>query len=76
MHVLVEASHDENLVVVTNWLGAVELLWFLERAIHSLDLATLCVKREAVRNPSVVSAEDQNFLVVESKAAHSITWRP
>lgn len=76
MHVLVEASHDENLVVVADWLGAVELLWFFERAIHSLDLTTLCVKREAVRNPSVISTEDQNFLVVESKAAHGITRGP
>ena len=76
MHILVEASHDENLVVVTNWLGAVELLWFLERAIHSLDLTTLCVKREAVRNPSVISTEYQNFLVVESKATHGVTWGP
>ena len=64
MHVLVEASYDENLVVVADWLGAVELLWFFERAIHSLDLTTLCVKREAVRDPSVISAKDQDFFVV------------
>ena len=72
MHVLVKTAHDEDFVVVAHWLGPEKLLWLFERALHPFDLAALGVEREAVRDPSIVSAKDQDLLVVEGKATHGV----
>ena len=61
VHVLVDAANDEDLVVVAHRLRSEELLWLFQAALHALDLAHLCVQREAVADPAVVSAEDQDL---------------
>ena len=72
VNVLIDASDDENLVIVANGLSAEELLRLPQRALHALNLANLRVQREAVRDPTVVAAEDHDFRVVEREAAHSV----
>ena len=64
MHVLVQAAHDEDFVVVAHWLGPEEFLRLFERAFHPFDLTALRVKVKAVRDPSVVSSKYQDLLVV------------
>ena len=73
MHVLVQAAHDEDFVVVAHWLGPEEFLRLLERAFHPFDLTALGVEREAVRNPSIISSKNQDLLIVKSKATHGIS---
>ena len=76
MHVLVDAADDEDLIVVADGLRAEEFLWLLQGALHALDLAQLRVEREAVRNPAVVAAKDEDFGVVEREATHGVARRP
>ena len=76
VYVLVDAADHEYLVIVAHWLGPEELFRLLERAFHALDLTNLRVQREAVRNPAVVSAEDQNLRVIEWEATHRVAGRP
>ena len=76
MDVLVDAANNEDLLVVLNRLGAEEFLGLLERAIVPLHLILLCVECEAVADPAVVSAEDEDFLVVEWEAAHGVAGTP
>lgn len=75
MHVLIKASDNEYFVIVVNRTWLEELFWFLEGTFHPLDLVSLGVETEAVRYPALVSAKDQDFGIVESKAAHSVpSW--
>ena len=76
MHILVDAAKDEELVVVPHGLAPIELLGLLQRALLFLDLALLCVEHEAVRDPAVVSSEDEDLGVIESKAAHGVSRTP
>ena len=61
VHIFVDASHNEHLVIVAHWLGAEKFFWLFQRAIHSLNLAHFRVQREAVANPTVVASENQDF---------------
>ena len=72
MDVLIDAADDENFVVVADRLRAEELLWLLEGALHAFDLAHFCVQGEAVGDPTVVAAENQDFGVVQGEAAHGV----
>lgn len=72
MHVLVDAADNKDLVVVAHRLRSEELLWLFQAAFHALDLANLCVQREAVTDPAVVTAEDQDLRVVKREASHSV----
>lgn len=76
VHVLVDAPDNEDFVVVRDRLGTEELFGLLERKVHTLHLVRLRVEREAVTDPSIVSTEDQDLLVVEWEAAHRIASAP
>ena len=58
MHVLVDAANAKDFVIVSDWLCAEEFLWFLQAALHALNLAHLRVQHEAVGDPTVVAAKD------------------
>ena len=76
MHVLVDASHNEDFIIVAYRLSPKELLWLLKTALHAFNLANLGVEREAVADPAIISTKDQNLRVVEREAAHSVASRP
>lgn len=62
MQVLVEAPDDKYLLVVAHGLGAEELLRLLEAAlVHPQDHVGLRVEVEAVADPAVIAAEDQDL---------------
>lgn len=77
MHVLVETSDCENLLVVLDRLSAEEFFGLLETAVfHAGNRIRLSVQAVAIRNPAVVTAENDDFSVVQSKRAQSVTRRP
>lgn len=61
MHVLVEVSEHEHLIVVAHRLALEELLGLLEGRLMLLDLVGLFIEHEAVRDPAIVTAEDKNL---------------
>jgi len=76
VNVLVDAAHDKYLVVIADGLRAEELLWLFQGTVHAFDFANLCVQREAVRDPAVVAAENEDLGVIQGEAAHSVASRP
>ena len=76
VNVLIDAADAEYFVVVSDGLCAEKLFRFLQAAIHALDLAYFCVQQEAVRDPTVVTTEDQNLLIIQWEASHRVTGRP
>lgn len=75
MNVFVEAPDYEHLFVVAHWLTAEELLGLLQAAIgKSHDLVCFRVEVEAVTYPTIVSAENQDFTVVEGERSESVSW--
>ena len=74
--ILVDAAHNEYLVIIAYWLGAEELFRLFERAIHALDLILLGVEGKAIRDPSIVSAKDQNLAIVQCEATHGVAGTP
>jgi hypothetical protein len=77
MHVLVEISNDEDLVVVADWLAPEELLRLAEGGLMLCDLVCLRVENKAVRYPSIVTSKYHDLRVIkERKAAKSVASRP
>jgi len=58
MDVLVEVSHDEDLLIVPHRLTAEELLGLLECCFMLHNFVGLCVEDKAIRYPAVVASED------------------
>ena len=73
MHVFVDAADDEEFVVVSNRLSSEKFFRFLQGTFHSFDLSDLGVKSETIRYPAIVSSENQNLRIVESKATDCVT---
>ena len=76
MYILIKASNTEYFVVVMDRTRLKELLWLLEGTLHPLDLVCLSVETEAIRDPALIPAKDQDFSIIESKATHSVSRRP
>lgn len=76
VHVSIKTAHHENLVVVVDGVGAEELLRLLQGTVLSFNLIRLRVKREAIRNPSLVTSEYQNFRVAVGEGAHGVSGGP
>ena len=76
MDIFVNTANNEYFFVVLNWFGSEELLRFLQRAFIALNLISFRVKCEAIGNPAVVAAENENLLIVKGEAAHGISSTP
>ena len=76
MHILVDASNRENLFIVSDRLTSVEFLRLLQRAFCALYLSALSIQHEAVTDPSIVTAKDQDLRIIQRETSHSIPWRP
>lgn len=77
MDILVEVSQDEDLIVVADRLAAEELLGLLKSGLVLGDLVGFRVEYEAVRYPTVVSAEYQDFSVLSKReAAEGVSGTP
>ena len=76
VHVFVQTSHHEDLVVVVNWLRSEELLWLLQRALVLLNFIRFRVEAEAVADPALVTAKNQNLSLSQHERANRVTRRP
>ena len=77
MHVLVQAAYHKYLFVVPDWLSPIEFFWLLQSAVlHPSHGRGLGVEAVAVADPAVVASKDQQFVVIESKTAKGVSWRP
>jgi len=66
MHVLVEASNQVKFVVVSHWLTPREFFRLAQRRVlKPFDVAGFRVEGESVADPTIVSAEDNDFRVRE-----------
>ena len=65
MHILVKVAEDEDFVVVADGLALKEFLRLLQRRFMLVNLIVLGVKDEAVGDPAVVTAENQDFRVID-----------
>ena len=74
--ILIEATNHEDLFIVVDWVSSEKFFWLLQWAFLPFNLIRLRVKREAVRNPSLVTTEYQNLGVAVSKGTHSVSGRP
>jgi len=70
--ILVDTADHENLVIVSDWLGAEEFLRLSQRAFHALNFTNLGVKCEAVGNPAIVTTKDHDLRVIKREAAHGV----
>jgi hypothetical protein len=74
MKVFVQASHHEDLFVVSHRLRSKELFWLLQGALSkSLNLVRFNIEIEAVGNPPIVSTENQNFRIIQSERSESVS---
>ena len=77
MQILIQTSNNKDFIIVQHRLCSEEFFRFFERTlVHSIDFIGLRVVLEAIAYPTVVTAEDEDFGVVESKAAKCISWAP
>ena len=77
MDILIKATGDENFFIIFHWLGSEKLFWLLQRTfIHSMNFICLNVEIEAIGYPSIVSTEDKNLGIIESKRTEGVSWRP
>ena len=76
VYVFVQTAHHEDLVVVVNWLRSEELLWLLQRALVLLNFIRFRVEAEAVADPALVTAKNQNLSLSQYERANRVTRRP
>lgn len=77
MHILVQVAEDEDFVVVADRLALKEFLRLLQGRLMLVNLIGLGVEDEAVGDPAVVTAEDQDFRVINQReAAQGVTCGP
>lgn len=77
MHIFVKVPENENFIVVADGLALKELLRLLQGCLMLVNLVGLGVEHEAVGDPAVVTAEDQDFRVIdEGEAAQGVSRGP
>ena len=68
MKIFVEASDHEYLFVVADWLGAEEFFWLFQWAFsHSFYFIGLCIEIEAIADPAIITAENEDFRIIKSE---------
>ena len=65
MHILVQVAEDEDFVIVADGLALKEFLRLLQGRFMLVNFIGLSVEDEAVGDPAVVTAEDQDFRVID-----------
>ena len=58
MHVPIEASNDEHLVIVLHRMASEKIFWFLQATLLPFDLVRLGVEAVAVRYPTIVASKN------------------
>ena len=77
VHILVQVAEDEDFVIVADGLALKEFFWLLQGRFMLVNFIGLSVEDEAVGDPAVVTAEDQDFGVIDQReAAQGVTCGP
>lgn len=77
MQIFVQTANNKDLFVVLDRLGPKELFWLLQATlVHSQDHVAFSVEIETIADPTIVTAKNQNFRIVQSKRSKCVPWWP